>query len=55
MQVNEAGGLKAFLFHRGYSAKLRALNAGWAHDKVRPSVDRQGKKGRTLVMRAAVT
>ena len=33
-QVNEAGGLKAFLFHRGFKQKLRYLDQGYAYDKV---------------------
>ena len=36
MQVNEAGGLKAFLFHRGFRQKLKYLDQGYAYDKVPP-------------------
>ena len=32
--MNEAGGIKAFLFHRGFAKKLKALDNGYAFDKV---------------------
>ena len=40
-QVDEAGGLKAFLFHRGFKQKLRYLDQGYAYDKVIDGISQQ--------------